>query len=106
MGGVQVELLGDVAFRLPPVSDVDAREMLDEIRASRLLDGFRGSPVVDRTALVEMLTKISALTDVIPELVELDLNPIKVRKPGMSSIVVDGRMRVRRRHGHGTSNGA
>ena len=94
LGGVLVELLHDAAFRLPPVSDVDAAEMLAKLRASTLLDGYRGAPPGDRDALVQVILRISALVEIVPELRELDLNPVKVLAPGRGAIVVDGRMRV------------
>src|SRR6185369_9835078 len=87
LGGVLVELLRDVSFQLTPVTDTDAREMVDRLRARRLLDGYRGMPPGDRDALV----------DVMPEVRELDLNPVKVLEPGKGVIVVDGRMRVGRK---------
>jgi acetate---CoA ligase (ADP-forming) len=96
LGGVLVELVRDVAFSLPPVSDVDAREMLSRLRAGRLLDGYRGMPPGDREALVTLITRVSALVEVVPELRELDLNPVKVLEPGRGVIVVDARMRVAR----------
>ncbi len=95
LGGVQVELLGDVVFRLPPVSDLDARDMLDHLRARRLFDGFRGAPAGDRMALAEVICKVSALVDIAPEIAELDLNPIKVLPSGQGVVVVDARLRVR-----------
>lgn len=97
LGGVQVELLGDVAFRLPPVSDVDAREMLERIKAKKIFDGFRGAPPADREALVDVITRVSALVEIVPELTELDLNPVKVLAPGQGVVVVDGRLRLARR---------
>jgi acetyl coenzyme A synthetase (ADP forming)-like protein len=97
LGGVQVELLGDVSFRLPPVSDVDAREMLERLKAKKLFDGFRGSPPGDREALVDVITRVSALVEIVPELTELDLNPVKVLAPGRGSMVVDGRLRLAQR---------
>ena len=96
LGGVLVELVRDVAFRLPPVSDLDAREMLSRLRAARVLDGYRGMPPGDREALVELITRVSALVEVVPELRELDLNPVKVLEPGRGVVVVDARMRVGR----------
>jgi acyl-CoA synthetase (NDP forming) len=96
LGGVLVELVRDVAFRLPPVSDVDAREMLSRLRAARLLDGYRGMPPGDREALVALIMLVSALVEVVPELRELDLNPVKVLEPGRGVIVVGARMRVSR----------
>jgi acetyltransferase len=83
-----------VAFRLPPVSAVEAAVMLATRRASRLLDGYRGAPAADRQALVSVILRISALVESLPELRELDLNPVKVRPPGQGAIVVDGRMRL------------
>jgi acetyl coenzyme A synthetase (ADP forming)-like protein len=94
LGGTLVEVLHDVAFRLPPVSDVDAAEMLAALRASRLLDGYRGAPAADRQALLSVILRVSALVESIPELRELDLNPVQVLPPGQGAIVVDGRMRL------------
>ncbi|HJQ82499.1 MAG TPA: acetate--CoA ligase family protein, partial [Candidatus Binatia bacterium] len=94
LGGVLVELLRDVAFHLTPVTDVDARDMLARLRAGRLLDGYRGMPPGDRDALVDVILRVSALVEVLPELRELDLNPVKVLPPGKGAIVVDARMRV------------
>ena len=96
MGGVLVELLKDVAFRLPPVSDVDAEEMLAKLRSEKLLRGYRGSPAGDRAALIALIQRVSALVEVAPEILELDLNPVKVLEPGKGAVVVDGRMRVGR----------
>jgi acetate---CoA ligase (ADP-forming) len=95
LGGTMVELLKDVAFRLHPVSDLDADEMIRTLRSSRLLDGFRGGPPGDRNAMNLLMTRLSAIVEVVPELTELDLNPIKILPPGKGAIVVDGRMRLR-----------
>ncbi len=94
LGGILVELLRDVRFRLTPVHEHQAAEMLASLRGSRLLDGYRGSPAADRQALVDVILRVSALVEVVPELGELDLNPIKVLAPGQGAVVVDGRMRV------------
>ena len=94
LGGFLVELLQDAAFRLPPVSNLDAAEMIGKLRLSRLLDGYRGGSPGDRGALVAMLTRISALVEIVPELRELDLNPVKVLAPDEGAVAVDGRMRV------------
>jgi acetate---CoA ligase (ADP-forming) len=95
MGGVNAELQKDVAFRLPPVTDFDAAQMLTELRISRLFDGYRGTPPGDRAALIGVIMRISALAEAAPELSELDLNPIKVLAPGKGAIVIDARMRVK-----------
>ena len=94
LGGVLVELLRDVSFHLTPVTDVDAREMISRLRAERLLDGYRGMPPGDREALIDVILRVSALVEIVPELRELDLNPVKVLPPGKGAVVVDGRMRV------------
>lgn len=94
LGGVYVELLKDVSFRLHPITDTDAREMITETRSYRLLEGYRNTPEGDVAALEETLQKVSALIDVFPELMEMDLNPVKVLPPGEGVCVVDARMRV------------
>ncbi len=94
LGGVLVELLRDVRFRLTPVTDVDAREMVESLRTAALLDGYRGMPRGDKAALVQLVQQVSALVEVIPELRELDLNPVKVLQPGEGVVVVDARMRL------------
>jgi acetate---CoA ligase (ADP-forming) len=76
IGGVFVEVLRDVVFRAVPLTEADAREMLDGIKASAVLDGVRGAPPVDREALVELLLRVSELVTAHPEIAELDLNPV------------------------------
>jgi hypothetical protein len=71
LGGVLVDLVRDVRFRLPPVSDVDAREMLSRLRAAPLLNGCRSMPPGDREALVALITRVSALVEVVPQLRKL-----------------------------------
>ena len=94
LGGTLVELLRDVAHHLVPVTDRDAEEMLARLRTSRLLDGYRGAAPGDRAALVDVVRRVSALVDVVPELEELDLNPVKVLAPGAGAVVIDARIRL------------
>ena len=94
LGGTLVEVVRDVAFRLIPVSDVEATEMLTKLRATVLLDGYRGAPPGDREALMALLLRVSALVESVPELQECDLNPVKVLAPGEGVIALDGRMRL------------
>lgn len=94
MGGVHVELLKDVSFRITPVTHTEAAEMIDELRSAPLLKGYRGAPPGDRAALESLITRVSALIEVIPELQELDLNPVKVLPPGRGVVAVDGRLRL------------
>jgi len=95
LGGVFVELIKDVSFRMNPVSDLDVDEMIREVKAARLLEGYRGAPPGDIPALKEVMQRLSALVEEVPEIVELDLNPVKVMEPGKGAVVVDARMRVR-----------
>jgi acyl-CoA synthetase (NDP forming) len=94
IGGTAVELYKDVAFRVTPVTDVDAREMLDSLRGRALFDGFRGGPPADRDALIDVMLRLGALIELVPELVELDLNPVMVLRPGDGAVVVDARIKL------------
>ena len=94
IGGVNVEVWRDVVFRVNPIGEVDAAEMLQEIRGRRLLEGFRGAPPADRDALVQALLAVSRLVDACPEIAELDLNPLIALAPGRGVVAVDARIRV------------
>jgi hypothetical protein len=91
---VLAERLEDAAFHLTPVTDVDAAEMLARLRGSRLLDGYGGGEAGDRAALADIILRVSALVEAVPELIELELSPIKVLAPGSGAVTVDGRMRL------------
>jgi acetyl coenzyme A synthetase (ADP forming)-like protein len=91
-GGTLVEILADVAFRIHPLSDADVEDMLREVRWSKLLEGFRGTPPSDTTALRELLGRLSAMLTVCPEIREIDINPVKVLSKGVCA--VDARIRV------------
>jgi acyl-CoA synthetase (NDP forming) len=95
LGGIYVELLQDVSFRIHPLTDVDATEMIKEIKGSRLLDGYRNQPKGDVVALEDALLKVSGLIEAVPELVEMDMNPVKVLEPGGGVVVVDARMKIK-----------
>jgi acetyl coenzyme A synthetase (ADP forming)-like protein len=92
LGGVATELLGDQSFRILPVTDVDAHELVRSLRSSPLLFGFRGAAPVDVEALEVLLQRIGRFAELVPELAELDLNPVIVSPSGVE--VVDARMRV------------
>jgi acyl-CoA synthetase (NDP forming) len=94
LGGVQAELIRDVAFRLTPLSDVDAGEMVDGLRLNTLLRGYRGAPPADRKALLDLLQRVSALTDVLPELQEMDINPVRIFADGEGAAALDVRIRL------------
>ena len=77
LGGIFVELLKDVSFRIAPIKKEDAREMIHEIKALPMLQGFRGGPNVKLELIVDVLMKISKLTiDYMDDILEIDLNPI------------------------------
>lgn len=94
LGGVQVELLHDVAFRIHPITDRDAHEMVRAVRGFRLLEGHRGAAPGDVPALEDVLLRVSQLIGEHPEIAEMDLNPIRVLPPGHGCLVVDARVAV------------
>ena len=92
LGGVAVEVLGDHVTRLAPLTDVDAEEMVNGLRGSALLRGYRGRPAVDMEGLVQVLHRVSRLAEDLPEVAELDCNPVICGPDGV--VVVDVRLRV------------
>jgi acyl-CoA synthetase (NDP forming) len=97
LGGIHVEILGDVRFRVAPLTDRDADELLHEIRGLPLLNGYRGHPPADLDALRELLLRISRLAVDVPEILELDLNPVMAMSPGHGCRIVDARIKAGRR---------
>ncbi|HSG46364.1 MAG TPA: acetate--CoA ligase family protein, partial [Longimicrobiales bacterium] len=93
LGGIYVEALKDVAFRIQPVSQEDAREMVASIRGRRLLEGIRGEEAVDQEALVDALQRISQLVGDHHRITELDINPFLAFPAG--GVAVDARIRIR-----------
>lgn len=91
-GGVYVEVLKDTAARLAPVAADEALAMLDELRLAPLLGAFRGQPPVDRAALAEAISRFSTLT-ALPELAEVEINPLVVGPDGV--VAVDARGTIR-----------
>jgi acyl-CoA synthetase (NDP forming) len=94
LGGIHVEILADVTFRVTPLTDRDAREIVESIRGYRLLRGYRGHPAADVEAIQEVLLRISRLVEEVQEIQELDLNPIFALAPGQGCRIVDARIRV------------
>ena len=92
MGGVFVEVYQDGAFRLAPLERRDALDMIGEIRARPLLDGARGRPVLDRGELAELLLRVSDLVEAVPEIEEVDLNPLVITPDGL--VAIDARVIV------------
>ena len=92
MGGTLTELLADRQLRLHPLTDVDAASMVDELRGAPVLRGYRGAVPADEAALRDALLRLSALVGLVPEIQELDVNPLIVGARGVCAI--DARVRV------------
>jgi acetyl coenzyme A synthetase (ADP forming)-like protein len=97
LGGTEVELEADMHFRVAPLTDRDAAEVIRETRAYPRLLAHRGRPAADRAALTDLLLRVSLMADELPELAELDFNPVIVLPEGRGCAIVDARVRVARR---------
>jgi acyl-CoA synthetase (NDP forming)/RimJ/RimL family protein N-acetyltransferase len=95
LGGIHVELFRDVAFRIAPLTDRDADELMRSVRGFALLEGYRNQPAADIRALREVLLKVSYFGSQIPELAELEFNPLIALEAGRGCQIVDARARVR-----------
>ncbi len=92
LGGIYVEVLRDVTFRLAPLRTLSAEHMVESVRAFPLLKGVRGEPPSDIAALVEIIERVSQLAVEVPEVVEMDINPLIVRAQGHGAVAVDARV--------------
>jgi acetyl coenzyme A synthetase (ADP forming)-like protein len=92
LGGVYVEALKDVVFRVHPLTDLDARQMVKSIRGYRVLEGVRGEPPSDEAAIADVIQRVSQLMGENPGIVELDINPFLVQEQG--GVALDARIRV------------
>jgi acetate---CoA ligase (ADP-forming) subunit beta len=90
LGGVFVEVLKDVSFRVAPLEERDARAMINEIKGYRILEGYRGQEKADIPALIDLLLKVSRFVEQRPGIKELDLNPVFLYKKG--ALVIDARI--------------
>jgi acyl-CoA synthetase (NDP forming) len=91
-GGVTAELIQDVSVRLTPLSEQDPAEMIRELRTYPLLRGYRGSATCDQASLEDVLRRLGTLAEDLPQIVEMDCNPVKVS--AFDAIIVDARIRV------------
>ncbi len=94
-GGIYAELLKDVVIRLHPLTDIDASEMVGSVKMARLFQGYRGLPPSDTAAVEDLLLRLSAMVEDIPQVAELDLNPVMVLPQGQGYRVVDARIMLR-----------
>lgn len=92
LGGIYTELFKDVSFRLAPLSLREAKDMIMETKAYALLKGFRGEPPSDIGSVINVMLRVSKLVSDIPEIVEMDINPLFVYEEGRGSVAVDVRM--------------
>ena len=92
MGGIYVEVLKDVTFRLAPVTNIEADDMIDSIRTKKLLEGVRGEKPADKKKLSELIQRLSSLLIDFPEIKELDMNPVLVMEEGIGCKVLDVRI--------------
>jgi acyl-CoA synthetase (NDP forming) len=92
IGGIMVEILKDVSFRVLPVSARSAKTMIGDIRSVSLLDGFRGQPPADRKAIQKLLLSVSEVIESYSEIREMDLNPVFVHEQGLA--IVDARILI------------
>ncbi|MBT9150780.1 MAG: Succinate--CoA ligase (ADP-forming) subunit alpha [candidate division WS2 bacterium] len=94
LGGIYVEILKDVSFRIAPIGEQDAKEMIEEIRAYPILSGVRGEKGVDIDSLINVLIALSSLSVDFPEIIELDVNPLMVKEKGMGAVAIDARLTI------------
>jgi acetyltransferase len=92
LGGIYVEVLKDVAFRIAPISRDDALQMMHEVKSFPLLTGARGEQPSDTDAIVDALLRCSQLVTDFPDILEMDLNPLLVKTRGRGAYVADARM--------------
>ncbi|MCG3216571.1 MAG: acetate--CoA ligase family protein [Candidatus Heimdallarchaeota archaeon] len=86
IGGIFVEIYKDISFRLIPITKEDVKEMINEIKGKKLLDGYRGMPIVDKEKLISLTLKVSQIIEENPSIKEMDLNPIVATNEGLKAI--------------------
>jgi acetyl coenzyme A synthetase (ADP forming)-like protein len=94
-GGIYAELIKDVTMKIHPITDLDAVEMINSLKMSKLFEGYRGSPPGDTKALQDLLLRVSAMMEDIPEIAEMDLNPVNVMPRGEGYRVIDARIKLK-----------
>jgi acetyltransferase len=94
LGGIYVETLKDITFRVPPLTDLDAQEMVRQIRGYKLLEGVRGEQPVDFDALTQVLQRFSQFVEDLPEVAEIEINPLMIFPDARDFRAVDARVRL------------
>lgn len=90
LGGIFVEVLKDVSFRITPITLNDALDMLSEVKSAKILEGYRGQPAIDKKAIADIIVKTARLMEENPEIESIDLNPVMAYSKG--AIAVDARV--------------
>jgi acetyltransferase len=94
-GGIYAELIRDVTMKIHPITDLDAVDMINSLKMSKLFEGYRGSPPRDTQSVVDLLLRVSAMINDIPEIAEMDLNPVNVMPKGEGYRVIDARIKLK-----------
>jgi len=94
-GGIYAELIKDVTMKIHPITDEDAIDMINSLKMSKLFEGYRGSPPKDVPAVEDLLLRVSAMISDIPEIAEMDLNPVNVMPKGEGYRVIDARIKLK-----------
>jgi acyl-CoA synthetase (NDP forming) len=95
LGGVMVEILKDISFRVLPISRYSAKKMITETKSAPILKGIRGNPPCDQKALLHLLLLVSDLVEAYPDIEEMDLNPVILHESGLS--IVDARILLKKK---------
>lgn len=94
LGGIYVETFHDVVFRVPPITNLEAQEMIRQIHGFPLLEGVRGEPAIDLAGLAEIVERFSRLVEDLPQLAEMDINPLLLFPHAKDFRAVDVRARI------------
>jgi hypothetical protein len=86
IAGPPTDLLDDIAYRVPPLTDVDVMDLISSVKASPLLDGYRGAPVADRIALADLIARVSVLAERQTDVASLEINPV-IAHPGGADVL-------------------
>jgi acyl-CoA synthetase (NDP forming) len=89
IAGPPTDLLDDIGYRIPPLTDVDVTDLISSVKASPLLDGYRGAAVTDRAALADLIARVSMLADRQPDVASLEINPVIAHPDGVDVLGVE-----------------
>jgi acyl-CoA synthetase (NDP forming) len=89
IAGPPTDLLDDIGYRIPPLTDVDVKDLISSVKASPLLDGYRGGALADRAALADLIARVSVLADRAPDVASLEINPVVAHSAGVDVLGVE-----------------